>query len=72
MMWLLACSLVGYVVNDVVVGMLIGEICCSLCGCWHAHWWNLLFMLWLLACSLVGYAVHDVVVGMLIGGMCCS
>ena len=29
MMWLLACSLVGYVVNDVVVGMLIGGICCS-------------------------------------------
>ena len=70
-MWLLACSFVESVVHDVVVGMLIGGMCCSLCGCWHAHLWNLLFMMWLLAWSLVGCVVHYVVVGMLIGGTCC-
>ena len=67
-----ACYFVGSVVHYVVVGMLICGICCSLCGCWHAHWWNLLFIMWLLACSLVESDVHDVVVGILIGGMCCS
>ena len=28
MMWLFACSLVGCVVHYVVVGMLIGGLCC--------------------------------------------